>query len=248
MAMPSDTTPCPTMPTYCTPADCLLCPARSGGLFGSLGAAALKRMPARGPVTFRLGRNHTVFQESGRAEHVYAIRQGRIKLVRRSPRGTERIVRILAPGDVAGLEALVADAYHLSAYTLGAAEVCQIPAPLVHQLQKENPKIARALELRWQANVDRADQVITLMSTGPAHERFFHFLLQMAEPANSGVCPAIPRDDIAALLGLTIETVSRTIAAIKREGLVDEQNRRFLFNRGRVLEQVGASPASPDPA
>jgi len=147
------------------------------------------------------------------------LRSGLIKLKVDLPNGGRRIVRLLRPGDVAGMETLVGENYHHTAIALQDAEVCRIPREMVIQLDQTNPAIHQALLLRWQRSVDQADHFITALSTGSAEARMARLLITLGchglyqEPMPS-------REDMGALLGITTETASRIMAEFKRRGLI----------------------------
>ncbi|MBW8306292.1 MAG: Crp/Fnr family transcriptional regulator [Thiobacillus sp.] len=137
-----------------------------------------------------------------------------------SPNGGQRIVRLLRPGDVAGMETLVGERYHHTAIALQNADVCRIPREVVMRLDRTNQSVHQALLQRWQRSVDQADHFIVALSTGSAEARMARLLITLV-CADSLPETAIPsREDMGALLGITTETASRVIAEFRRRGLI----------------------------
>jgi CRP/FNR family transcriptional regulator, anaerobic regulatory protein len=170
----------------------------------------------------RLSPKATLYREGESGDGVFTVRKGLVRLVHYAPNGTRRIVRLHKAGSVFGMEVLVNTQYQHSAEAVSDTDLCRIPAQLISQLEARNPALHKALMLRWQNSLNDADTVITQLSTGSAHARVARFLLQVAIDPNRTECHQMTRDDIAALLGLTVETVSRVFAEFKRNGWLVE--------------------------
>ncbi|SMH47910.1 Crp/Fnr family transcriptional regulator [Azospirillum agricola] len=169
---------------------------------------------------------------------LYTIRSGLVKLVQFLPDGTQRIVRLLRRGAVAGLEVLVGRPYEHTAVVLQEAEVCQLPRAVVERLSKETPRLHARLMERWYQSLHQADDWLTALSTGSARRRLARLFLKLAAD-----CPGEPvrlsgREDLGAMLGLGMETASRTIAEFKRAGLVRETMPNVFVCDGPALEAV----------
>jgi CRP/FNR family transcriptional regulator len=172
---------------------------------------------------------------------LFTVRTGLVKLVQYAPDGCQRIVRLLRPGDVAGLEALVSQPYQHEAVAVQAIQVCRLPVEVVHRLDRESPGVHRELMTRWQRALTEADHFLTELSTGPARARVSRLLLRLVEAAGEGeTCTLLGREDIGAMLAITTETASRTIAAFKREGLLsDAGHDRVRCDVQRLRELAG---------
>ena len=160
-----------------------------------------------------------LYEQNTAAPYVYTLRSGLIKLKVDLPNGCQRIVRLLRPGDVAGLETLVGERYHHTAIALQEADVCRIPREVVIKLDQSHPSVHQALQQRWQRSIDQADHFIVALSTGPAEARMARLLITLG--CTSDQPETMPtREDMGALLGITTETASRIMAEFKRRGLV----------------------------
>ena len=155
-------------------------------------------------------------------EHVYTVRSGLVKLVQYLPDGTPRIVRILRPGDLAGIEITSGGEYQHDAIALTPVETCQIPMTVIDKLSEETPRLHRQFLERWKKALMTADSWLTQLSTGVARNRVIHMLLWLDEhtsqPDGSFILPV--REDIGAMVALTTETVSRIIAELRRSEII----------------------------
>ncbi|MGB0721854.1 MAG: Crp/Fnr family transcriptional regulator [Gammaproteobacteria bacterium] len=179
----------------------------------------------------------TVYRASEDAHSVFTIRSGLVKLVRYLPDGTQRITRLLKQGDVLGLESVLGDRYDHTAVVLDRAEVCRIPRAVIRRLNAETPRLATQLMARWQQALSDADSWLTDLNTGTARERIARLLLRQQEANPDSAFHLLGREDIGAMLGITTETASRTVAQFKREGLIRDQG------SGRVMADVDALEA-----
>ncbi|NCA68744.1 MAG: Crp/Fnr family transcriptional regulator [Sphingobacteriia bacterium] len=212
-------------------ADCLNCSLRTSVLFAGLAQSDFERI--HDPIDqFNLKPGAFLYRSSDLPEHMFTVRSGALKLVQYLPDGSQRIVRIVRATDVLGLEALLeGGVYQHDAIALQPTEVCRFPARLVRELGRTNPELQRELIARWQLALSEADAWLTELSTGSARQRIARLLLRLVRNRETSECQLFSREDMGAMLGITTETASRTIADFKRQGLLTESSsNRFLLD------------------
>jgi CRP-like cAMP-binding protein len=184
-----------------------------------------------GSVLYRVG-------DTGKA--VFTVRSGLVKLTQYLPNGDQRIVRLLRQGDVAGLEALLGQPYQHTAVTLQRTSVCRIPSDVIHRINEKSPRLHRQLMVRWQQSVQKADDWLTKLSTGSARARVARLFLDLMDEQEEPLCQLFGREEVAAMLGITVETASRMIAQFRRDGVI-EQLRANHFRCDRdALEDIAS--------
>ena len=199
-------------------ADCARCEMREFVLFADLTLEELADIHQ--PILdFRAPAGKSLFEAGGAARHVYTLRRGLVKLQRWTPHGAPRIVGLMRPGDLVGIEALVEPVHRTEAVVLRDADLCRIPVDVIHRIQGRSAHLHRRLAERWHAAIEGSQRWLTDMNSGPAERRLAHLVLFVA-PAPSMSAPLFARDDMAAMLGLTAETVSRTLQQFVRSGWV----------------------------
>ncbi len=182
---------------------------------------------------------HSVlYQANEESQSLYTIRSGLVKLVRYLPNGNQRIVRLLKPGSVAGLELVVGKNYRHTAIALQDTKVCRIPIPAIEHLSANHPHLCRQMALRWQQGLDEADRFITELSSGTAESRIAHLLLLLQSELSDGSCMEFSREDMGAMLGITTETASRIMADFKRRGIVKETAERHHHCDTALLRKI----------
>lgn len=219
------------------PSDCENCPQH---LVDVMSATPAEERARTLPL-FRLRTyqpRETVYAEGERGASVAMIREGLVKLVRFSASGDERIVRLGMPGDTIGIELMLGGRFHHDAIALTPVELCMMPLHVVEERIAGVPDFARRFIAEWHASVDDAERFLTDLSTGTAHQRVARLLLYLHDRVHGQHCPAIGREDMAALLGVTTETVSRIVAEFKREGLLRENAQGQWTCDRAALERV----------
>ncbi|NKN32327.1 Crp/Fnr family transcriptional regulator [Marichromatium bheemlicum] len=202
-------------------ANCLNCSLRASALFAGLKEPDFERI--HDPIDqFTLKPGTALYQAGDAAGFMFTVRCGALKLVQYLPDGSQRIVRIVRTTDVLGLEALLEESYHHDAIALQPTEVCRFPARAVRELGVENPALHRELMARWQHALSEADAWLTELSTGSARQRVSRLLLRLVRDRQTSECQLFSREDMGAMLGVTTETASRTIAEFKRQSLLVE--------------------------
>lgn len=184
--------------------------------------SAAEQQQATRQRTFAPG--EVICRKGARGKSVYSVCKGAVKLEVSTPDGHARVVRVLQAGAVFGLEVLSDISYHHTVTCLGRTQLCEIPADAVNEATLHDADLHMALMQLWQSNADDADVVIAELCTGPARVRLARLLLHLARGHATHTCQSMSRDDMASLLDLTPETVSRTMAVFKRSGLVAERS------------------------
>ena len=220
-------------------ADCQQCRLRESVLFAGLEEADFEKIHQ--PINqFVLQPGHALYHTGETGDRMYTIRSGVLKMVQYLPDGSQRIVRLVRTSDVVGLEALLGTPYEHDAIVLQPTEVCCLPVNTLHLLSKENPDLHVELLKRWQRALSEADAWLTELSTGPARERVARLLLRLVKDREPPECQLFGREDLGAMLGITTETASRTIAEFKRQGLLNDLGGgRYLVDTGGLVALTG---------
>jgi len=220
---------------------CSNCPVLRTSLFSSLSGDEVARLGCVfRPARYR--KNQILFFEGGVAQHLFALHVGLIKLVKPLENGKERITGVLFPGHLFGLEALSDPVYPLTAITLRDSEICAASREEVVIFLRANPEIALGMIRFLVAEVGRVRTQVTDMSFKDAKMKVATFLLSLVAsdptPHNGHVALALPlsRQEISEVLELSPETISRTLAAFRRDQLIVARGRHLTIQNLKGLE------------
>lgn len=185
-----------------------------------------------------------VYQEKGTDDCLFTIRSGLVKAIQYLPDGTQRIVRLYNQGSALGVERLLGLPYEHTVAAIGHVDVCRIPVSVVGALDEDSPRLYEELIEHWHSHVRQADTWITQFSTGSVRARVARLLLYLAQlevEAPKGGVELLHGEEMAAVLGVTPESVSRTVAEFKRNDILHvlshTPRERYSYDRN-ALESI----------
>jgi CRP/FNR family nitrogen fixation transcriptional regulator len=182
------------------------------------------------PMTY--GANEEIYGEDEPAEFVYKVVSGAVRTYKTLTDGRRQIGAFYLPGDIFGLE--VGKEHRFCAEAIGKAVVRIVRRSAVVSLAERDCDAARELWTFTARELYRVQEHMLLLVKS-AQQRVACFLLEMSErlaDANTVELP-MSRQDIADYLGLTIETVSRTMSQLVSESAIDLPSSRHIVLRNR---------------
>jgi CRP/FNR family nitrogen fixation transcriptional regulator len=182
----------------------------------------------------RFSRNAEIFGEDEPADYLYKVVSGAVRICKLMSDGRRQIGAFYLPGDVFGLES---DEVHLfSAEAIGDCEVLVVKRSAFMAETARQPDLISQLWTQTMDHLKRAQSHMLLLGRKNAQERIAAFLLELAERLSCSGDIKLPmsRQDIADYLGLTIETVSRTLTQLERDGLIAIPVSRQIVLRNRA--------------
>lgn len=182
-----------------------------------------------------------IYEVDSKKKFIYSIRRGMVKLVHMAQDGQSRIVRLLGPGSAIGLELLEdARSYHHTAIAVTRVDLCKIPVTTTKQLTHDHPALCDRVGHQLQKQLNIADQWIVALSTGAARQRVAQLVLLLEKffSESDGSFILLNREDMAAITGIAVETVSRMIAEFKRQKLLYRFQDNFYKCDIPSLEQI----------
>jgi CRP/FNR family transcriptional regulator len=188
-------------------------------------------------VNFDTGR--TVIAEGEPASDLFNVVRGSVKLYKLLADGRRQVTGFLFPGDFLGIA--LNDTYAYSAEAIEPLQLCRFPRKKLETLLVQLPRLERKLLGTTAHELAAAQDQMMLLGRKTASERVASFLVQLSERAVKRRRPASPLDvpmsrtDIADFLGLTTETVSRTLTKLRRGKLIAAGQR----NRVDILDLEG---------
>lgn len=189
-------------------------------LASALAAPAESDPLARLGVAVKVEKNRTIYFEGDEAEHYYKVRSGTVRLCKVTEDGRRQIAAFLTEGDLFGWTDQ--DVYNFSAEAVTDATVEKYSRARVEESVKANPSMGRRVLAMLSTQLASAHEHLLLLGRMTASERIANFLLELGRRQHAANDIELPmnRKDVADYLGLTVETVSRTMSALKRKGII----------------------------
>ena len=199
------------------------------GLHAFADAASIEAMGA--PMSLR--RNAPIYAENDRTDHLYKVVSGTVRTCKVLVDGRRQIGAFYLPGEMFGVEA--GERHLFSAEAVSDAEVLVIKRGDVILLAQWDNEVGSQMWALMSRELRRTqDHLLLLVKTAP--ERVATFLLEMAEYSRSSdeVELPMPRQDVADYLGLTIETVSRTLSQLESQAAIALPTSKRIVLRNRA--------------
>ncbi|MFP3569711.1 fumarate/nitrate reduction transcriptional regulator Fnr [Paraburkholderia sp. SIMBA_030] len=189
-------------------------------------------------------RGEALYRSGDPFDNLYAVRSGSMKTVMAHRDGREQVTGLRLAGEALGLDGISEDVHACSALALEDSTVCIIPYTALKTLCREIGSMQERLhKLLGEQIVREAAQMMVLGSLS-ADERVAAFLLDVSERnAQRGYSSAefnlrMTREDMGSYLGMTLETVSRTLSRFQKRGLIDTQGKHIRIVDLEGLRQL----------
>lgn len=203
---------------------------------------------ARETTTLTLDRHALVWNEGDTCRYLYFVLSGRVKIIKHSETGKDVIIEIYGPMDAIGeTSTLVGGAYTTAAVCLSPTSLLCVPRNQILDLLATVPGMALR-SLRGMARRQRMlMQKIKELAAGGVEYRIAHLLLKLAdrigeESINDGInIPIVlSRQDIADLVGTTVETAIRVMSRWRKMGIVTNDKKGILIRDRETLEDLAS--------
>ena len=197
-------------------------PARIPAAIALRGAANMQRSSISAVGLPRIvTKGDELFAEGDPAEYFYKVISGSIRTSKLLSDGRRQIDAFHLPGDIFGLES-GAD-HRFTAEALSDCTLAAFRRSQLADLSGADPAFGNQVMASMMSSLGRAKDHMLLLGRKTAQEKIAPFLLDMARRISSDdehLELPMQRSDIADHLGLTIETVSRTLTSFARQGLI----------------------------
>jgi CRP/FNR family transcriptional regulator len=219
--------------------NCDLCVVRNRAICSALDAKELVALNAIGRRR-NLSAGESLIWEGEDSVLVANVIEGVLKLSTGTEDGREQIVGVVYPSDFIGRPFGTTTSHGVTALT--EARVCVFSRRDFDSFAQDHPGLEHKLLERTLGELDRTRRWMLLLGRKSAAEKVASFLVDSAERLGEVGCEsfqkrekrfALPfsRQQIADVLGLTIETVSRQFTRLKAEGIIDLPSRREVVIR-----------------
>ncbi len=200
----------------------------------------------------RLRPGETLFRKGESQRALYAVRAGFLKTCAVLPDGERRILAYHIMGDILGLDALASGLHPTEAVALNGCEVCQIPIDRAERLMAGRHAVATHMRGLLSEQIARDGEHIVALGSYSARQKVAAFLLDLAQRwAVRGYSPnqfdlCLTRKEIGSYLGLTFETVSRTLSYFGSRDWISVAGREIrIVDRGALEAQsMGLAPVA----
>lgn len=228
---------------YVRPA-CQSCGVRELCLPVSLDGEALSLMDELVERREPLKKGDYLFRTGDKFKSLYAIQYGSMKSYGLTMDGKEQVTGFHLTGEVLGMDAIDEKQHHCNAVALEKTEICELPFSALETLQNEVPSLQHDLNCIMSREIRRDQHMLLMLGSTTVEQRMARFLLNLYErlqkrgASDNVLHLSMTRQDIGNYLGVAFETVSRQLAHMQDEGIVEINNRNIHLLDVGTLEAI----------
>jgi len=223
------------------------CPTLSTSDWEVLGECGLASI-TKGKHMITCEPGETLYSQGAAGNGVYCIKSGLIGLRRIDINGNSVLIRLSTAGTTVGYRTfLTRDAHVNSAEVLTTSVLCYIARPLVEKLLKTNPLLGERFLQHFSDDAIETENDYVRSLTMGMKSRFLHLILvfyrrygYQDENGNAIVELPVKRGELAELVGVRPESISRLIDQLQSDDVMRFKDRRVQFSDiDQVLQQAG---------
>lgn len=195
-----------------------------------------------------LQEGQSLYQQGSESKGAFCVSKGLVALRTHHADGSSTLLRLAYPGEIIGIRAFLGNRPHRTeAIALLPSRVCIVARRGANRLMRANPEVLARLASRCIDEIDRTHSQIIATATTSNKQRLKDLMLFLMEkhgdPVNSGRRMRLPlsRSDLADLLGVQPETLSRLIGRLEKDGFLCITGRDVLLSDSSSFRKKYAS-------
>lgn len=194
----------------------------------------------------QLGREAHLFHAGQALKSVCVVQSGTVKTYQLSSEGEEIVTGFHLPGELIGLDAIGKGRHPEFAVALEDSRYCEIPFREFQKILDDSPELNKLMLKMLSIDMSETREMLLVIGRMDARARVAIFLLNLSGRLNhrgedgNRFRLSMDRRDMANYLGLTIETVSRTLSWMQKEGMLKVRGKLVqLLDSDALLETAG---------
>lgn len=201
----------------------------------------------------KIRKGQAVYREGDRFLFMYAVRVGTFKSTAAFKVGRDQVVAFHLPGELFGFDGLADGRHPTTTVAIEDAQVCAVSYAELNQAAALDGAVRQQIFSLISSELVRERKLLSLVAATHAEERVAAFLLNLANRLERRGYSArefqlrMTREEIGGYLGMTLETVSRTLSAFARKGYVSVLRRRIEILDPQGLRDTFGLGATGDP-
>jgi CRP/FNR family transcriptional regulator len=218
---------------------------RKSGVFSSLNDKELETIH-----TFfeklSLKKNEYVFHEGDPSEWFYLVAEGEIKILKHTVVGKDIILEIMSSGDIfGGVAVLDNKPFPASAQAMEPVAIIRIARRNLLKIMEEYPILKLEIVKYFSDKLRDAHEMLKNITTERVERRIASLLLKLSEKTGKSennyikIDFPLTRQEIAEMVGTTVETCIRTTSKFQKQGMMKSSNNRILIKAGALRKFLG---------
>ncbi len=185
--------------------------------------------------------NGYIFMEGDSSEWFYLVARGRVKILKHTLMGKDVILEMMLPGDVfGGVAVLDKKPFPASAQAIEAVTAIRISRRNLYNIMDEYPILKLTIIKYFSDRLRNAHETLKNIATERVERRIASLLLKLSEKVGveeggyKKIDFSLTRQEIAEMVGTTVETSIRTMSKFQKQGMVKSSGGRILIKVGSL--------------
>jgi len=190
-------------------------------------------------------RGEIIFAQHDACSELFVLASGTVKLVRDGRAGRHKVVRLVLPGGTLGECALFSETYAVTAIAVVASDLLAVPAARYLGFLRGSSRATAEVLRNLGASLEEYLRHIEYLSTHTVSQKVAAFLLERSNGGSSASAGGTncPRTEIANLLSIRPETLSRAIRAFRQRNWISvDKSRIIVTNPEGLRREVSGAP------
>jgi CRP/FNR family transcriptional regulator len=201
-----------------------------------------------------VARGATLFNAGDSLEFIYVVRSGSLKVSLEHDSGDQQVIGFFLPGELLGFDALGTNRHTCTAEALELSTLCTLPYRQFMEVCRHIPELHESLLRMVGRELTMEQDLLLNINRHHAEQRVAAFLLSLSHRFQRlGYSPlefrlTMTRAELGNYLGLTVETVSRSMSQLQERGMISVERRRIHIRDFSTLHGLCHGSESEPPA
>lgn len=204
-------------------------------IFGTLNTSDMEEVkPYLIPAAFK--KKEVIFSEGDSSDWLYIVTKGKVKITKLSQNGREIILEIISPMDFFGGVAVIRGfPYPANAVAMDDAEVLKISRSNLMRILDRFPNLMYCMAMNIGDRIKGSHEALKNIAVEKVESRIASLLIKLGDKAGSktdntvAIDMKLTKQDIADMVGTTVETSIRTMSKFKKLGIVSEKGGKIVI-------------------
>jgi CRP-like cAMP-binding protein len=217
---------------------------RKVSIFNTLNTQEQKEI-ARYLISETFRKKETVFSEGDPSEWFYIVTKGKIKITKLSQDGKELILEVISPTEFFGGIAVVRGfPYPANAVAMEDTELLKLSRKDLLSLMDRFPSLMYCMAMNIGDRIKGSHETLKSIALEKVEARIAALLLKLADKAGEKVSEGVllqmklTKQDIAEMVGTTVETAIRTMSKLSKAGIVTSKSGKILLRDSDKLKSL----------
>jgi len=204
-------------------------------IFGTLGSSEIEEIKPY-LITSKYRKKEVIFSEGDSPDWLYVVTHGKVKITKLSQNGRELILEIISPMDFfGGVAVLRGFPYPANAVAMEDTEVLKMSRANLMRVLDRFPNLMYCMAINIGERIKGSHEMLKNIAIEKVESRIASLLIKLADKAGTKIDGSavidikLTKQDIAEMVGTTVETSIRTMSKLKKLGIVSEKSGKITI-------------------